>query len=236
MIKNIFVSVLLCGLVGILYCNSLQAQSIDYDRIVAPINQKPREFEEQLVQLAWKNYPENRNFESKLRMEQERRELAKWDWAKDFKASVNLTDRLLHSNSQENIFFPLVTVSLGVDLGTIVGRKRELKIAKEHIDIAKNDINEQKLFVRAETLRRYRLYLGAMDILKVRLQAVDDTYNTYTLLSQKFKQGDATLEEYNQSADIYNDAQEAKIRAETDVAIAKLNLEELIGVKLEEVK
>ena len=103
------------------------------------------------------------------------------------------------------------------------------------MDIAQATLNQQKLSIRAEVLRRYKDYQLKVELLKIRTQAHDDSYSTHQLITRDFEKGAATLEEFIKSAAAYNASVEAKLIANKNVLESKITLEELIGVKLEDV-
>lgn len=212
------------------------AQSINYDRIIPPVNQRPREIEELLVQLAWKNHPPNRIYEQKVSISDEYIKIARWNWTKDIRATFNITDRSIGTTENGNLFFPRYNIGIGFNLGNILGVKHEKKIAVNEKEIAEYELNAQKLELRAEVLRRYRQYLLNLELLQIRARAAEDTDNNYVMTAQKFKNGEATYETYAHSIDAYHKAAEAKAEAQALLDEAKYSVEELIGVKLEDVK
>ncbi len=61
---------------------------------------------------------------------------------------------------------------------------------------------------------------------------VEDALSDFKLKEQNFAKGETLLNEYTISLDRYNQQKINKIQAEKDMLIARLELEELIGVKL----
>ena len=55
-------------------------------------------------------------------------------------------------------------------------------------------------------------------------------------MKYKFQKGEETLESYNKYMVSYDDRVQAKIESEGSLLIAKSNLEELVGLKLEQIK
>ena len=116
----------------------------------------------------------------------------------------------------------------------------ELEIAKSKKDpialrIADAQVRAQKLQTRGEILRRYQNYVSAIEILKYRNRSQEEAHLVHLVITKSLKKGEGTLEDYNKSFIIYNEAVSSKIQSETDVAQAKNAIEELIGVQLEEV-
>ncbi len=116
----------------------------------------------------------------------------------------------------------------------------EMEAAKSKKDpialrIADARVRVQKLQTRGEILRRYQNYVAAIEILKYKIRSQEEAHLVHLVITKNLKKGEGTLEDYNKSFIIYNEAVGAKIQSETDVAQAKNAIEELIGVNLEEV-
>ncbi|MGB1243236.1 MAG: TolC family protein [Chitinophagales bacterium] len=240
-----------------LFClTNVQAQRTNFDKIVMPPEQMARDYKEALVQLAWVNNPDNKVLQHEVSIAEIEKKSLKWGWAENIQATFNLNEGHFKKNSPavsdttitdtttlirtiaggSNLFFPRYNFSASISLGALFKNSREKKIARQKLDIAHHKVNQRKLQIRAETLTRYEDYLMTIEMLKLRTQAVEDFYATYLALSKKFKESRASLEEYNQASSTYYTALENKLRSESEVAVAKISLEEMIGVRLEEVR
>lgn len=207
-------------------------------QIVSAMGLSP--YEERLVQLAWQNYPSSEVYTSKVRIAERKISVERFSWTDDIRASFNFNQRNIESglgSTEEtgNNYYPWYNFGLGINLGTFVQTPLRTSIAKEELDIANAYLNQQKLSIRAEVLKRYKAYQLTVELLKIRTQAQDDAYSTHQLITRDFEKGAATLEEFIKSAAAYNAAVEAKLIAEKNLLEAKISLEEMIGVKLEEV-
>ena len=99
--------------------------------------------------------------------------------------------------------------------------------------IAESTVDQQKLAVRAKVLEQYKTYLGAEDIYVIRLQAEQDSKESYQLAASLFKAGEAKFEEFTSAATSYFAAKESTLNAKIDIELSRVKLEELIGVSLE---
>lgn len=216
----------------------IHAQRTNFDRIVIPPEQISRDYKENLVQLAWVNNPDNKVLQHEVSIAEIEQNAAKWTWAESLQASFNLNEGNFKKETEEggNLFFPRYNFSASLSIGSLVRSSKEKKLTAQKLDIAHHRVNQRKLLIRAETLKRYEDYLTTVEMLKLRTQAVEDFYATYLAVSKKFKESRSSLEEYNQASTTYYTALENKLRAESDVNLAKISLEEIIGVRLEEVK
>lgn len=237
------------SLIGILLAITflVNAQKTDYNEIILP--QKTDSiilkamglslFEEKLVQLAWQNYPSSEIYSSRVAIARKNISLEKFSWTDDIRASFNFNQRniqdgLMNDDPVGN-FYPWYNFGIGLSIGSFVNTPLRTGIAKDNLDIAMASLNQQKLSLRAEVLKRYKDYQLKVELLKIRTQAVEDAYSTHLLITRDFENGVATLEEFIGSAAAYNSTLESKLIAETDVLASKITLEEMIGVKFEEI-
>jgi len=207
-------------------------------QIVSAMGLSP--YEEKLVQLAWQNYPASEIYTSKVNIAQKKVSLQRFSWTEDIKASFNFNQRNIASglgtkDELNNNYYPWYNFGVGFSLGTFVHTPLKTSIAKEELNIANAYLNQQKLSIRAEVLKRYKEYQLMVELLKIRTQAQDDAYATHQLITRDFEKGAATLEEFINSAAAYNTAVESKLISNKNVLESKISLEELIGVKLGEV-
>lgn len=70
----------------------------------------------------------------------------------------------------------------------------------------------------------------------VQNEITEDEYSEYLLAEQSFKKGDVSLERFKQVTRIYNAELTKRITLERDLNVSKIALEEIIGVRLEDVK
>lgn len=231
-IVTVFMLFLSLGLPCVLF-----GQVIDFNQIVPPEGQRPVNFEDYLVQLAWLNNPETKILDYRKDKEQKEVELQQKDWMNDVKFGFNINEVSLGNvlaPSQDNlVLYPLYQFSAGVSLGTFTTGKKKREIEEVDVMIAEMEANQHKLSIRAETLTRYRKLLLAYETLKVRVKAEEDARNIHEYAQQRFKNADLDLEDLLRASETFNNAQEKRLIAETEIEIAKLELEEMIGVKWE---
>lgn len=111
---------------------------------------------------------------------------------------------------------------------------KKLKSPEEKLKIQEEMLNAQKNLLRSEVYKRYEKYISTIDIHKLRVKAAEEAHLIHLITSKKFKNEESNLDEYNKSFLLFNNAEEARLNAESQLAIAKLHLEELIGVRLEQ--
>lgn len=223
-----------------LFSHTLTGQTIDFNQIVTPGDQRPVTFEEYLVQLAWLNSPQTQILAFEKTKAQKEVELQRMDWMNDVKFNFNINEVSLSNvlqPSQDNlVLYPLYQFSTGVSLGSFTTNKKKREIEEVDVKIADMEANQHKLKIRAETLSRYKKLLLAIETLKVRVKAEEDSRSTHDLAKQRFKNADLDLQDLLQASESFNSAQEKRLAAETDIELAKLALEEMIGIKWEVAK
>ncbi|RMG25481.1 MAG: hypothetical protein D6730_10760 [Bacteroidetes bacterium] len=219
------------------------AQHINYKQIIPPADSVDLPLEEKLVRIAWQNYPQNKVLQHKLQQAQEQHRLARNSW----KESLNFNTQYSIGRGPDTLNAPLpgnqnnntntgFGVGLSINLGALFNNKIRARAAMEDVKIAEETLNLQKLMIRSEVLTRYQAYLSAITILRVRTQSAEEAYGAYLLAEERYKNGESTYPEYNQAYLVHTNAVEAKAEYESKVLLAKIALEEIIGVPLEQVQ
>jgi outer membrane protein TolC len=232
-----FISVLL---IALFFSGFLFAQQTDWDAVVQPIDAKSRDFSEYLVQLAWMNNPAGAISQDQVKNAEGALKNTKKEWMRDVQATFNLNEANLvgggGSDSASNIFFPRYNFGINFNLYNILTQKGKNDIGKRDVKMAGHRVNQSKLELRAETLTRYASMRLSKEILKTRTLVEQEMYANFVLIKQLYNNDEKSLEDYTTATSAYYNAQEARIRAETDLLLAKLRLEEVIGVKWEKVQ
>ena len=226
-------------IIFLLFSVGVNAQNVDYNSIILPSSATDISFEEKLVRLAWKNNPDNNILMNQINIANYEMKLDRWDFLDQIRVTGNLNEFNIDPSSDtggRSEFFPRYNVSAYFTLGNFVNDGMATKLRKEEIEIAYQNVNKQKLMIRAELLVRYENYLMAQELLKVETETTEDLFATLSITEQSYKNGQATLEDYNTILDRYNVQKSRTIVAQTNLNIAKLRVEELIGVKLEDVQ
>ncbi len=220
----------------ILGCVSLQAQSIDYNKIILPDRAQSADFGEKLVQIAWKNHPANEIFRRDVTIAQYEVGRSPADWLNMITLQGNINEfNIKEQNSNVPVFLPRYNFGLIVPLGIFVKNPNETKQNKQKLAIAQESLNAQKLEVRRLVLKSYNDYLLAEKVFKIQSQQFSDTESNLKLVEQRFKRGETNFEVYTSSQAELNRASIAMLQADRDFKNAKLDLEELIGIRLEDV-
>ena len=217
----------------------ISAQTINYDTLIPPLGNPKLQFDAFLVQLAWANSPSKRISMYELKKIESKYKLAKLDWFKDISFAMNLNENNIvkqEATALTPIFdpFPRWNIQATINLGRIIDRPVKVDMARDDIFIAKAKLNEEKIALRAKVLKKYLTYMHTLDVLKIRKQFEEDANQNYKLVNKRFRQGTAPLDDFNRASSALVRAKEATLNAEGMVANAKLDVELLIGVTLEQ--
>lgn len=213
------------------------AQQTDFDAVIQPVDTKARDIAEYIVQLAWLNYPESAISQAEVKVAQSDNKNVRKEWMRDAQASFNLNESNLRgADTSGNVFFPRYNIGLTLNLYNILSQKEKSKIGGYRVDIAEHRMNQRKLEIRAEALRRWSNFKLSREIVKERTLVEQELNNTYIIVQQLYKSDEKTLEEYTTASAAYYQAREARIRAVADMEQAKYQLEEIIGLKWEQVQ
>lgn len=222
------------------------SQKVDFDRVITPSEMGTRNFKEYLIQLAWMNSPENEVLDYEKDLREFEFQAKKKDWMDDLRFSVNLNENNLNrdtifivpgsnpSSVNQTNLFPIFNFNATVSLGTFANRKNKLGIAKQRVKIAEANINQKKLNVRLEILKRYENYIMQQEILKAVIQAEENANQALLLITDLFKADKASFEDYNAASISYNAAVEKRIKSSAELNIAQYLVEEMIGISLDE--
>jgi outer membrane protein TolC len=205
---------------------------------------RPTNFEDYLVQLAWTFSPESESSKYEIEARHQEVQLAQKDWTRNLNAAINLNDVSLPALSTTPAnpaipriaTYPLWQIGLGVNFGDLIQRKNKIKFAESHKKMVEADLNSRKNTIKGEVLKRYQEFLVAQEILKIRLQSLDVAQTNKTQISSLFSVNKATFEDYNEANKSYFDALESRTKAQSDIRIRQIALEEFIGVKWESVE
>lgn len=215
------------------------AQNVDYNKIVLPEGSQTTEFEEKLVQIAWRNHPSNEALRHEVNIASYNVKQSNVSWLENIRLSGNLNEFTINKAADpfgRAAFYPKYNIGASVSLGTFFTIPYTIKKNREMLDISRANVNAQKLLVRNTVLKLYNEYLMRERIFKLQSQALLDTETSHKLAEQRFRRGEIDFETYSTSLTAYNSATIAQLESERDFKNAKLDLEQWIGMRLEDVR
>lgn len=139
-------------------------------------------------------------------------------------------------NPQNPYLYNGFQLSATINLGDFLQKPFQSKSAKSNLKIAQLEREIYDTELEKEVKNRYYDYIFQVKALKVQTIAAQDATGTFQTLTNRFEKGEVTLEEYNEARAAIAVANTSKIETEKSYLQAKDNLEEIIGVKLSDVK
>lgn len=216
------------------------SQRVDYNKIILPVGATDISFEERLVQLAWQNNPATHIAQKDVAASGHEVKAVGAQWLRHIGVTANINEYSLENFDNPDFeglnFYPGYNVFVTLPLSTFFERPHNRRAAVERYEASQDRVNQLKLHLRAEVLKLYNEFKKDETIWGIRRDALADEESNYLLVEEKFKNGTATVEEYLLAQKSRNDHRIQVIEAETEYVKTKLDLEALIGVKLEEVK
>lgn len=213
-------------------------QDVDYNAVILPANAQNVSFEEKLVQLAWRNDPNNHVVIKQSASAQIDTKIATWNWLNYVELRANVNEFVLDPSSDaqgRSAFYPKYNISFALPLGSLGTNGLEVKRRRVAASIAEDNIKAQKLAVRAEILTRYARYQLAEQKYKIQKETTEQSDVNYKYIEQRFKDGQEDLTTYNNILERNTTQQLRLLELEADMKIAKYDVEEMIGTKLENV-
>lgn len=229
------------------YCANAQkndsaASSLNNSSQYLPQNQSASErvkdsiTENRLVELALKQ-PKFSEADAQrniidLQMEKQRKA-----WLNLLSLSMNYNDQTFasKSNTQTAYVYPKYFFGVTVPLGLIFNNSTDVKMTKQSATIAKDQELELQQSIRANVLTDYAQYRAYEKLLAIQNQENDDAQAYFLQVQQKFSDGTATLEAYNEASAKYNDQVVKTVNLKLQQDLIKLDIEKLIGRKLEDI-
>lgn len=216
--------------------NLAQSQDIDYNKIIIPVSIEPSSFDEKLVQLAWKNNPISSISKSDIKIAELDKVINDWSWLDNIYAVGNINEFTINPELQTGATnYPRYNFGVRVDLGMFVRIPKNSAISREQISILNNNKNENKLQMRSAVLSSYEDFKRSFKILHIRIKLVEDKLQMFDDFQNKFISGEIGLEKLTQVSQLYDTSIEAKVQAEYNLNSAKIRIESLIGINIEEV-
>jgi len=217
------------------------AQNVDYNKVILPDGSQAPDFEEKLVQLAWKNHPNNEAVRREVNIAAYNVKQSNVSWLEHIHITGNINQFNIDKSADalsnyRSSFYPLYNFGASITLGAFFTIPYNIRKSKETLMIAMDNVNAQKLTVRNTVLKLYNDFLMFERIYKLQSQALLDNETSHKLAEQRFRRGEITFETYSLSLTSYNSVMVSQLQAERDFKNAKLDLEQWIGVRLEDVR
>jgi outer membrane protein TolC len=188
---------------------------------------------EKLVDLAFQ-HPEVVINEAQMSMAENNLTKAKWSWLNMGFAQFNINEFTL-TGSPSAVFWPKYNFGINMPFDIVTRTRADIKNARENMDITTAMREDTYRKLRAEVLSRFEDYLFHRELYETSSVVVDEAYSAFLSMQEKYKIGDVNDIDYSITFRQFNDAKMRQRENERDMNVSKLEVERLIGVKLEEV-
>ena len=228
---------IVCLLFSVTVCSGLFAQirpGVMRSRINTDTS-RYADIREKLVQLAMQN-PEFEIADRSVSIAHYQLKAAKGDWLSFIQPSLNLNPMTVFpSLRDEQLFFPLWNVTVALPLNFYSQRKNGVKVARERIFIAEAEKNDRYRRIRMQVLSAFEDYRMYRDMLDIYNRVMLDERLEFMQAEKMFSEGDLDAEGFKKAKLIYAEAQMKQREMQRNLETAKIILEQMIGVSIDEV-
>jgi outer membrane protein TolC len=167
---------------------------------------------------------------------------AKGSWLNLLSASANINeatitgkDRPSSTGAVQGLYYPKYNFNLTLPLDFLTQKSNDVKIAREQVYIAEAQKNERYRQIRKEVLTKYEDYLMTKEKLEIQSRITQAEYTRYKLAEKDFEDNLITAEVFNKAEALFLQQQLSKSEMQRNFNVVKLELEEMIGVSIDEV-
>ncbi len=184
-----------------------------------------------LVELAQENNSSAQS-DANIRIAEANLQQAKSAWLSSITAGANINEFVVNSSPLSN-FFPKYNLGIAIPFDIVARSKRERKVAEQMLIISQSNKKERNQLVRTEVLIRYETYKQKKELVVVQKNSLEYDYSAYLSAQQAYADGDVKIEAMDRAYQNYLDEKEKLMSRELEARIAVLELEQLIGMPLD---
>lgn len=140
------------------------------------------------------------------------------------------------TTSQPYSYFNGIQAGVFFNFGTYLQKPYLLRQAKSELKIANNEQEEYLLTLVNDVKKRYYTYVMRQANVRIQTQSALDAEEMLKSVRHRFEKGEETYENYNRAQVALASSNQSRMAAETDLLIAKADLEQILGEKLENIK
>jgi outer membrane protein TolC len=226
--KSLITSVLL-----ILIIVGVQAQNQPLD--ASTFNMRTDSLAEHLVALAMNNP----RIQFQVNLAGQFNEMYKKDkslWLNMITIQGNLNEYSINESSEAKNanLFPRYNFGVSIPLGIFSGTIHQTRSDYYKAQAMDAQVDVERRTVRKEVLINYQTYVTDKRLLELEQQVVNDWHIIFLRTEERFRKGEVTLESFYSSTRIYNDELNKEVQLTGTIASASAELEDLIGMNLED--
>jgi outer membrane protein TolC len=195
---------------------------------------------ERLVQLAMQNPSYEMVDHASLASSYQIR-IAKSAYLGLFSAQGNINEFTITGSPTTNgqnvpYYYPRYNFALNIPFDIFARTTNNVKIAKENYYITMAAKNEKFREIKADVLTKYENYLLAKQLVELQGKITQSEYATLKRAESDFGENLVKLEEVDKAQKNYISEQVKSLTLQKDLNVTKIEIEKVIGVKIEEVE
>jgi outer membrane protein TolC len=142
-----------------------------------------------------------------------------------------------HTSTTGNVayVYPKYFYGVTIPIGTILSKGGQVRAAKEQVKIAEDQQIDAALKLRTDVLSKYRSWRVASTLVLNERQVADDIHAAFLQTEKRFNDGSVTIEVYSEASRNYSMEMTKLLNAQLEADVKKLEIEQIIGVRLESV-
>ncbi|WP_229689047.1 TolC family protein [Puia dinghuensis] len=193
--------------------------------------------EEKLVQLALQNV----GYDAVTRgitIAQYKVKKEKLSWFDLLQISSQFNDQSFkHYAANSNIayIYPKYFYGITIPIGTLLSKGGSVKAAREEVKIAEDNQIIAALKLRTDVLSKYKQWRSSNALVNLQRQVADDIHAAFLQVEKRFNDGQVTIEAYSDASRSYTTEMTKLITFQLQADTQKLEIEQIIGVRLESV-
>ncbi|ADY51607.1 hypothetical protein Pedsa_1036 [Pseudopedobacter saltans DSM 12145] len=192
---------------------------------------------EKLIAVAKENYPKNKVFESRINVANNNLSIAKASWFDPLSFNYVNRTNIYNIDGVNSSILSGYFLNVNFSPASILVKKPfQVKNARSEIVAATAERDEYALQLETEVKTRYTIYVQNLQTLKLVSQRVVDAESTFTNMKAKYERSEISFREFNDVSTYLTSVKESKVAAEANLLTSKFQLEELLTVKLEDIK
>lgn len=210
---------------------------------------KNSDIRERLIQLALNN-PAYEVSDRLTNVAYYQLHLAKGNWLSTISAQGNINEYTINPSSAgyttittgttvskiaNQSYYPKYNFGLSLPFDIFTRNINNVKIARENYLIAQANKNDKFRQIKADVLTKYEDYLLAKQKLELQIQMTQDAYTNYQIAERDYRLNVIKAEDYSKAYKNWAGEQVTKLDLQRNLNVTKIDLEKIIGVKLEDV-
>jgi len=148
-------------------------------------------------------------------------------------AGANINEFVFNNSAAAN-FFPKYNIGLSIPLDLFAKNKTTKQVADQNILLADAIKAQQTNYIKADVLARYENYKEKKELVELQKISMENDLIAYQSAQKDYAEGTLKLVEMNKFYQSYINAKAYLISREKDLNVAVIQLEEIIGVPLNE--